>query len=240
MAVTLSRGKKEAISKMTSNLEIEFNKLNIEHKIDFILFKEILFTTKNHKVFLTLGVESEIFNDTKILQIIYPFEKYNIKFINFGNILNLINGFISMYNFLNDESNNKNYKFINEQSKTNHLSIKPHNDNLFAISQNVPVAQTKVGEYKNFLFYYYKSIHGYFLQEEVLKKVYDNLKFTDNFELSDDLTILNDKSNTQILYKQIALSISVDYEAVLKNSSIQLRDNETLRKQLDNLILETR
>ena len=50
----------------------------------------------------------------------------------------------------------------------------------------------------------------------------------------------NNESDTQVLYEQIALSISIDYEAVLKNSSIQLRDNETLRKQLDNLILEIR
>ena len=52
MAVTLSKGKKEAISKMTSDLEIEFNKLQISKKLEFGLFKDILFTTKGNKVFL--------------------------------------------------------------------------------------------------------------------------------------------------------------------------------------------
>ena len=177
MAVTITKGKNNAINKLTADLEQIFNNLNISHKLNFKLFKEILFLSKDYKVFLSVGLEEDIFNDTKILQTIYPIEKYAIRFINFGNVMNLINGFSSMYEFLTDEENNQNYKFINEKSKEKHLAIEPHKNNLFAITQKVPYTESKKDKYENLLFYIYKYIEGYFLKEELLNLVNDNLKF---------------------------------------------------------------
>jgi len=232
------KGKREVESRMNDNLENEFKKLNLINNIDFSLFKNILYTTKESKIILTLGHNSESFNDTMILKTIYPIEKYKIKFIAFGNLHDISKSFILMYDFLNNESNNKNYKFVNKESEKKHLTIKPHSDNLFAITHNIKIIYEKMHKYNNFLFYLYKSIHGYFLQEELLKRVYENLKFDNNFNPIEHLSDFTVKSDSKALFKKIALLISDTHENVLKNSSIQLRDNESFRIELDKLIIQ--
>ena len=239
MAILIYRGKKQVISDISNDLKIEFEKLEITNKLDFKCYENILFMTKNTKVILTLGIESEIFNDTKIMQTIYSFERWDIKFVNFGNIMNLIGGFISMYEFLKDDSNNKKYKFINKASQHKHLNIKPHIDNLFAFTPNLPITKTKVSQYRNFLYYHYKSIHGYFLQEKLLQNVYKNLKFDINLlDVSQYLNKFTNNSDTKKLFEEIALLLSCDYENVLKNSAIQLKDNDSFRVELDSMVIK--
>ena len=76
----------------------------------------------------------------------------------------------------------------------------------------------------------------YFLKEELLNLVNDNLKFNNEIDFSIKLETISDDTNILSFFKEMALLISNDYENILKNSSVVLRDNDNIRFELDQTL----
>jgi|GEM_PF-4373674 len=235
--MTVTKGKNKACKIIYDTLGEEYSKIKINKKIDIRLLKELFFIKHPYQVVFTIEAKEKDIYDTSILKKIYPIEQYDIKFVSFDNLLILKKNFQEISEFIVNKASKIETHYINFDHEKSKLSFTPNIDKLFVLTQKAPILNEMISN-KNFIFYIYNSIEGYFLKENLLEKINDYLNSDLKLDIKDKLKVIDCESDTKKIYKEIALLISNDYHTVLRYTKMMLRDNDKYRIELDKSIKE--